>query len=527
MAGVLLTAAFLGGNQTAGETAPVAASKPITRLLENESIQSKALNRSVSYEVLLPENYDASKESYPVVYLLHGYGDDQTAWSGREGRIQWYADYYASEIVPMIFVMPQGFESYYVNKYDGTFPYMDFFTTELVPEIDARYRTKKDKTQRAVMGYSMGGFGAIVLPLLNPTLLGVGVPLSISMRTDDQYMTEQPQSEWDHQWGRNFGGVGLSGAARLTDYYKAHHPLHLLNQTDLSPYAGLRFFLDCGDDEEQLDIPNGALHNLMMAKRIPHEYRVRNGGHSWGYWHGALPEALVFLSHGFQGMSDNSEPDPASTGPLIATEEYRRSTISGIQVGVFKPAPDGITNGYPVIYFVHDYLGYDRATNAVNIISILHKNMVAGRIPNSMVVEIPQSSLLTATVLTNIINKIEGYHRTVGNKGGRVLMGNGLGGAAVCSLIADFVSVFNGCFLYDAQLAASAVYPAFYYVDLPDKSTNYASNYNLYRALKSRGSRREYRIRPGTSSPQSNLNGLEGSMIYLDAALSRDLAKNF
>jgi enterochelin esterase-like enzyme len=496
---------------------PVVQDKPFVRLLENEAVQSKIFNRSINYAVLLPENYNNSKDSFPVVYLLHGWGDDQKAWYS-SGMIKAYSDSYASEIVPMIYVMPQAFETYYINKYDGSLPYNDFFTTELVTEIDSKYRTKKDKNQRAVMGYSMGGFGAIILPLMNPTVFGISVPLSISMRTDAQYISES-QSGWNNQWGQYFGGYGLSGTARLTDYYKAHHPLYIFNQTDLTKYSGIRFFIDCGDDEESLDIPNGALHNLMLTKNISHEFRVRNGAHDWDYWHGALHEALVFISNGFSGISYPQNPSPVNTGTLIAPQEYMLSTISDIQVGVFKPASYNPSNIYPVIFFIHDFEGYTRSDNAIKIISLLNNNMVNGSIPNSIIVEIPQSNLLTSSVLTSIINQINTDYKIVGNKSGRVLMGNGLGGAYVCSLISDFTTVFNGCFIYDAKLTSNAVYSTYYYVDLPDKSINYTGNYNLYLALKSSGYNREFRIRQGTSSLQSNLNGINESMSYLSKKL--------
>ena len=79
--------------------------KPFVRLLENEAVQSKIFNRSINYAVLLPENYNTSTDSFPVVYLLHGYGDDQASWY-KYGLIQYYSDLGAAENGPMIFIMP-------------------------------------------------------------------------------------------------------------------------------------------------------------------------------------------------------------------------------------------------------------------------------------------------------------------------------------------------------------------------------------------------------------------------------------
>src|SRR5690606_745783 len=154
---------------------------------------------------------------------------------------------------------PIGYNTYYVNRYTGFYPYMDMITTELVPTIDALFRTKKDKQARAVMGYSMGGYGALILPALNPDIFSIGIPLSMSFRTDEQYMAE-PQGVFDSQWGTIFGGKGTAGEARLTDYYKQHSPFHFFNTTNTEAFAGLKILIDCGDDEESLTITNDAMH---------------------------------------------------------------------------------------------------------------------------------------------------------------------------------------------------------------------------------------------------------------------------
>ena len=221
---------------------------PFSRLLENQKLSSQIFKVDINYAVLLPEDYNESTDDYPVVYLLHGFGDNEKAWY-TSGSIKYYSDLYNDQIVPMIYVMPIGYNTYYVNRYTGSYPYMDMITTELVPTIDSLFRTKQDKTARAVMGYSMGGYGALILPALNPDVFTVGVPLSMSFRTDEQYISE-PQGVFDYQWGTIFGGKGASGEARLTDYFKQHSPFHFFSSSNKDEFAGLKFLIDCGDDEE-------------------------------------------------------------------------------------------------------------------------------------------------------------------------------------------------------------------------------------------------------------------------------------
>ena len=225
---------------------------PGLRIMESMVMHSRILNQDVHFSVCLPKTYYHSKQSFPVVYLLHGLGDDETSWL-EYGQISQYADKSVAdgEIKPMIFVMPEGFRTYYVNDYKGTFLYQDMFVKELVPHIDSLFRSLADKKHRALMGYSMGGYGALILPAKNPEVFKTGVVLSMSFRTDEQYMNES-QDGWNSQWGSIFGGVGTSGTARLTDYFKTNSPFHFFDKPGDPSLSGQNYFFDCGDDEESL-----------------------------------------------------------------------------------------------------------------------------------------------------------------------------------------------------------------------------------------------------------------------------------
>ena len=94
------------------------------RIMESMSMHSRILDQEVKYSVCLPPDYYRETMDYPVVYLLHGLGDDETAWL-EYGRISQYADWATEkdEVVPMIFIMPEGYTNYYVNDYKGSFLY--------------------------------------------------------------------------------------------------------------------------------------------------------------------------------------------------------------------------------------------------------------------------------------------------------------------------------------------------------------------------------------------------------------------
>lgn len=491
--------------------------KPFSRLLTNQKMKSSLLNEDVNYAVLLPEGYDTSTENYPVVYLFHGFGDSENAWYA-SGEIKYYSDQYQGDIVPMIFVMPSAKNSYYANKYNGRFPYMNMLTIEMVPEIDKLFRTKKDKKYRAAMGYSMGGYGALILPALNPNVFSVGVPLSMSFRTDAQYVAE-PQNVFDIQWSPIFGGVGASGQDRLTDYYKQHSPFHFFRDQPSVNFSNLKLLIDCGDDEESLSVTNDKLHTVLRDLNISHEYRVRTGGHSFTYWKQSYPEALKFISTAFQDVSYNDEPEGAVIGTLITETDYETRTIAGHTVNILKNNEYAIatTISYPVIYVLHDK-NEQPVSSEFNMLSLLNNAMNTLNIPKSIIVEIPFADNLTSINIKDIVSYVDSNYRTLQQKNKRVLVGNSKGGLKAGQFVNEESAYFNACFLFSANLTNANVVPnvsTFYYLDLADESVEYLGYHNMYLTIREQNIGYEYRVRQGKDPYQSFINGLSNSFSTL------------
>ncbi len=488
---------------------------PFVRLLENQKMYSTYFDNDITYAVLLPDGYDTSTESYPVVYLLHGYGDNERAWY-TSGGLQYYSNQYSGEIVPMIYVMPAAYYSYYVNRFSGDYPYMDMMVEEMVPTIDSLFRTKKEKDSRAVMGYSMGGYGALILPALHPDVFSVAVPLSMSFRTDEQYMAE-PQNVFNSQWGILFGGFGATGMARLTDYFRAHSPFHFFALGDPSRFDGLKILIDCGDDEESLSITSDNLHKVMRDNSIAHEYRVRNGGHSFDYWKKSYPEAFKFISNAFQGQAHPSEPLPIAISPFIKNSVLESSEVADIAINVMTPV-DYATNSstFPVLYLIHDFEKGKREENVINVFSILRNNMQSGKLTNSIVVELPAEDIKNnPDVVIGIVSKIDSTYRTKAGKHDRVLLGNQAGGAVAISFVSANTEIFGSCFLFNATLEDDPVVMSsetFYYLDATDECSSYSGYHQYYAQIRGADVDYEYRVRQGAQNHQSFLNGLDESL---------------
>ena len=140
------------------------------KVFDNLSLPSKILKMDRKFAVYLPPDYETSGRSYPVLYLLHGGGDDQTGWV-QFGEVLTITDKAIRDGIatPMVIVMPDantGRRGYF-NDVKGEWRYEDFFFTELMPFVEKKYRIKGEKRFRAVAGLSMGG-GSFIYALHHP-----------------------------------------------------------------------------------------------------------------------------------------------------------------------------------------------------------------------------------------------------------------------------------------------------------------------------------------------------------------------
>ena len=278
---------------------PINAYSQISRGFVKEGllIHSKILNKDVRYTIYLPFDYNTSSRYYPVVYLLHGYTDNDMGWI-QFGEANMIADKAIAndEIPPMILVMPDAGVTFYVNNYNGTIRYEDFFFKEFIPYIESHYRIRTERRYRAVAGLSMGGFGALVYGLKHPDMFSSCVAFSAGINTDDE-IVNMPENEWKRVLGVVFG-PDLKGKARLTKHFKANDPFYIVKNSKLNEIRQLRLYLDCGDDDF-LYKGNSSFHILLRDLKIPHEYRVRDGGHHWTYWRSGLLNGLKFIGTSF------------------------------------------------------------------------------------------------------------------------------------------------------------------------------------------------------------------------------------
>ncbi|HKM45240.1 MAG TPA: alpha/beta hydrolase-fold protein, partial [Dysgonamonadaceae bacterium] len=141
----------------------------------------------------------------------------------------------------------------------------------------------------AIAGLSMGGGGTFVYALRHPELFSSACPLSASCGPLNMDEMERYKSR---------DGMKSATDEELETYYKKHSVVDMMKNLPEEQRKAVRWFIDCGDDDFLYE-GNSLVHIEMRKKEIPHEYRVRDGGHTWTYWRESLPVVLSFITDSF------------------------------------------------------------------------------------------------------------------------------------------------------------------------------------------------------------------------------------
>ena len=267
--------------------AALAQSKIVT-----ESVQSQLLGCEQKYNVYLPDGYDAA-QSYPVIYLLHGLYGDYTDWV-KQGNMRIVADELigTGELRPVVIVMPNAGDADVHHYQNGDFnvknwPYEDFFFQELLPAVEQKYACGGSKGRRAIMGLSMGGGGSIAYAQRHPELFSSSYGMSAWLDNKQNEVQE---------------GMDPDSKLILTaNAVREHSALDFMDKADAATIDRLKtvqWFLDCGDDDDLMPL-SVDLYRKMKKAGLRSELRVRNGAHTWEYWHTALRLSLPFASRNF------------------------------------------------------------------------------------------------------------------------------------------------------------------------------------------------------------------------------------
>jgi S-formylglutathione hydrolase FrmB len=285
--------------------------------VECAAVESKLMARAVRYCALLPPSYDAPASRgrrYPVVYYLHGLGDNEQSlihlggWNMIENLQE------RGRIGEMIVVVPDAGRSFYVNSRDTRQPYEDFFFREFLPAIERQYRIRRKRSARALLGISMGGYGALRYAFSRPQMFAaVAAHMPALIETIPAGMTDA------RMLGPRFGFLNdVFGRPFDRAMWERASPFTLLRNA--GSLNGLKIYMDCGrSDEYGFDAGTQALSRALTARKIPHEAHIRPGGHNWIFVGEHLDKSLEFVSRALgikaEGSTKQKQPGRLAEGP--------------------------------------------------------------------------------------------------------------------------------------------------------------------------------------------------------------------
>ena len=250
--------------------------------VESVQFQSKLVNATLPYNVVLPPDYRTSSTTrYPVLYLLHGLTGHYSDWLTKTNVADYAAQY------RMIVVMPEGKDGWYTDS--ATVPndkYESYILKELLPDVEKRYRTIETRFGRGVAGLSMGGYGALKFGLKSPGTFAFAASLSGALAAAS--WTEKDLKDPGAARDSVLSVFGPAGS----ETRKANDIFEIVRSMTPNRIAGLPYlYLDCGT-EDRLINDNRQFTALLGEKKIPHEYRELPGDQNWAYWDQQVQEVL-------------------------------------------------------------------------------------------------------------------------------------------------------------------------------------------------------------------------------------------
>ena len=265
--------------------------------IDCSALRSAILHRSVHYCVMLPPSYEKeTSKKYPVLYFLHGLGENEQTLlsSGGWGLIEDLRQQH--RVGDFLMVAPEGWDTFFINSADGRARYSDFFLLEFLPYVETRYRVIRNRKARGVTGLSMGGYGALRFGFAHAGLFGAVSVQSGALITDSpRELNGNLRSVGP--LGRLLGGV--FGNPVDIAHWQQNNPFTLAQRNPIQ-IRTQAIYINCGQQDEY-GFADGAtrMHKQLLAEGIQHEFHLYPGGHSADYFLSHLGETIEFHWHAF------------------------------------------------------------------------------------------------------------------------------------------------------------------------------------------------------------------------------------
>ncbi len=243
---------------------------------ECATVASSILARPVRYCAFLPASFDTDKtRRYPVLYYLHGLGDNEQSLLNSGGWDLVEDMRRSGKVGEFVILAPNGGHTFFLNSSDGKIRYEDFLTKEFMPQMEKKYRVDAVRVRRGITGVSMGGFGALRLAFKYPLQF---VAVSAEMPA---LLADIPP---------NFAGGGPgSPSSMLSDVFGNPIDLAYLQRNNVFYFAKvapagelkrMKIYFNVGNNDDYgFEQGSEKLHQLLDSRGIPNEFHVYPGRH--------------------------------------------------------------------------------------------------------------------------------------------------------------------------------------------------------------------------------------------------------
>ncbi len=269
---------------------------------------SAALGRPMGYSVYLPPSYRKEKEkegSFPVIYFLHGMNNDETSWC-----VERYGNFPAAitELITshkspeFVMVHPRGESSFYTDSADGTQKFEEYIRVDLLQEVERRFRVSTASSGRAIVGTSMGGYGALKIAFKYPQLfaaVAAGSPI-VLLGDNPMEQLRSSSSRFGERFGRILGRI--YGNPFDQEHWRQNSLERLAGQSDL---GGLQVLLLYGKQDRYnrlIPMEQGIrrLNAILQERQVQSRLEVFEAeNHGWSLLFNRLESVIHFLTASF------------------------------------------------------------------------------------------------------------------------------------------------------------------------------------------------------------------------------------
>jgi S-formylglutathione hydrolase FrmB len=239
-------------------------------------VKSEALERAVHYCAFLPPSFDQDKtRRYPVLYYLHGLGDNEQSLLNLGGWDVISELRNEGKVGDFVVLAPSAGRTFYLNSENGKVRYEDFFIKEFMPQMERRYRIWGTRATRGITGVSMGGYGALRFAFKYPdqfTAVSAQMPALIADLPKDL------SSGGTGAPGSLMGDVFGSPLNRA--YFERNNVFYFARTDSMGSLRMMKIYFNVGDNDDY-GFEQGAiqLHSLLTSRGIPNEFHIYPGRH--------------------------------------------------------------------------------------------------------------------------------------------------------------------------------------------------------------------------------------------------------